>query len=498
VMLDSNVVAVALPTIATSFGADFADMQWVITAYVLPFAALLLAAGSFGDLYGRRRAALLGQAIFAIASLSCGLAPSPLILNLSRALQGIGASLLLTAALAIINHSFQGLARARAYAFWGACLGIAITCGPIVGGVISSLFGWHWAFLINLPICALLIAGTLRIIPESRDPEAKRLDYAGVATFSSGLFLLTWAVIGGNALGWLAPAVLWRAGGGVALLAAFVAVERLQARPMVDFALLRSGEFVGSAFSMIGYAAGAQVMIFYLPLYLQNAYGFAPAKAGLAMLPFALPMFLVPRAGAKLASSLASRSILCLGLGVTAAADLCMALLAGGRVPYLPFALAMALAGSGAGLLNGETAKAMQSALPAQRAGLASGLGGTTRFSALLIGVAALGAVLLAVTAGRFSTLASAWGLDAAASLDLAKRFTAGDVSGVVRHLPAGLRETGSAALRRAFESGFAAAACAAAGVALVTLTLTWLLMPREDAWRAQGPEAPILAFPGE
>ncbi|HEX4496550.1 MAG TPA: MFS transporter [Thermoanaerobaculia bacterium] len=495
VMLDSNVVAVALPTIATSLGADFADMQWVITAYVLPFAALLLAAGSFGDKVGRRKAALLGQAIFAAASLSCGVATTPLMLNLSRALQGVGASLLLTAALAIINHSFQGAARARAYAFWGACLGIAITCGPIVGGLISSLFGWHWAFLINLPICAALIVGTFKVIPESRDPEAKRLDYAGVATFSSGLFLLTWAVIDGNALGWTAPAVLLRAAGGAALLAAFVAVERAQARPMVDFSLLRTGDFLGSTFSMIGYAGGAQVMIFYLPLFLQNAFGFAPARAGVAMLPFALPMFLVPRAGARLASRLSSRSILCLGLGTTAAANLLMAFLAGGRVSYLPFAVAMALAGSGAGLLNGETAKAMQSALPPQRAGMASGISGTVRFSALLFGVAGLGAVLLAATGRGFAAAASRWGLDTSAALGLARRFAAGDVSGVARILPAVLRDAGGTALRQAFESGFAVAASTAAGVALATLALTWLLMPAEE--RALGSE-PILAVPGE
>lgn len=218
VMLDTNLVAVALPTIASSLNADFADLQWVITAYVLPFAAMLLAAGSFGDRVGRRLSAVIGLLLFGLASLGCGLSVSPLMLDISRAVQGVGASLLLTATLAIINHTFVGPERAKAFAFWGASLGVAITCGPILGGIISSLFGWEWAFLINVPLCSGLIIAMLKVVPESRDPEANSLDYWGILTFSAGLFLLTWAVIDGNSLGWLAPAVAWRAAGGVLLL----------------------------------------------------------------------------------------------------------------------------------------------------------------------------------------------------------------------------------------------------------------------------------------
>jgi EmrB/QacA subfamily drug resistance transporter len=492
VMLDSNVVDVALPTIARSLNGDFADMQWVITAYVLPFAALLLAAGAFGDIVGRRRSALIGQAIFALASLGCGLATTPLMLNVSRAVQGAGASLLLTAALAVINHSFQGAARAKAYAFWGASLGIAITCGPIIGGVISSVFGWQWAFLINVPICTALIVATLKVIPESRDPHAKRLDYAGIATFSSGLFFLTWAVIDGNALGWFAASVLWRFFGGIALITLFVVVERAQARPMVDFDLFRSNNFLGTGFAMVGYAGGAQVMIFYLPLYLQNAYGFAPVVAGVAMLPFALPMFLVPHLGAKLGWP--SRSMLCAGLSISAVANACMALLATGRVGYVPFAAAMVLAGIGAGVLNGETAKAMQGAVPPQRSGMASGLSGTTRFSALLFGVAGLGAMLITVMADRFVRAAAQWGLDAPTALLAAKRFSAGDANAAMQILPAGVRAAAGAALRQAFDAGFGAAAWTAAGVAVTALLLTRWLMPNVLG----SAEPALLVVPGE
>lgn len=492
VMLDSNVVAVALPTIAASLNADFADVQWVITAYVLPFAALLLAAGSFGDKVGRRRSAVIGMVLFGVSSLACGLAVTPLMLNLARAVQGVGASLLLTASLAVINHTFSGAERARAYAFWGASLGVAITCGPIIGGVISSVFGWSWAFLINVPICAVLIFATLKVVPESRDPEAKGLDYGGIVSFSAGLFLLTWAVIDGNTLGWLAPAVLWRIFGAVALLLLFVVVERRQAHPMVDFAMFRSANFGGAAAAMVGYAAGAQVMIFYLPLYLQNAFGFAPMIAGISMLPFALPMFLVPRLGARL--TWPARSVLVMGLSITLVGNALMAFLSGASAPYPIFAMAMIVAGTGAGILNGETAKALQSALPANRSGVASGIASTIRFTTLLFGVAALGAILVSTMLRVFAPNAHSMGLTEEAAVDLARRFSAGDAGSALAHLPESLKGDVATALRTAFESGFGAAAWVAVGVAAITLLVTRLLMVAGTAPALSDPEALFVA----
>lgn len=475
VMLDSNVVAVALPTIARSLNADFTDVQWVITAYVLPFAALLLAAGSLGDRIGRRLAALIGLAVFGAASLACGLALSPTMLNIARAVQGVGASLVLTASLALINHNFAGAERAKAFAFWGASLGIAITSGPIIGGVIASTFGWTWAFLINVPICSALFVAAIIAIPESRDPDATGLDYAGIATFSAGLFLVTWAVIDGNALGWLSTPILWRALGGAALLVLFARIELRQPRPMLDFAIFNSRHFIGTVFAMVGYAAGAQVMIFYLPLYLQNAFGFSPMVAGIAMLPFALPMFVVPRLSMHL--GWLPRNLLVAGLAVTASANLGMAWLSMAQSTYLPFAVTMTVAGIGAGVLNGDTAKALQGALPANRSGVASGIGATTRFVALLFGVAGLGALLVGATGSRFALSVEESGIGAATATAAAKRFSAGDVSGALAALPDGLRDTLGALLRQAFQAGFSSAALAGAGVALACLALTWLLM---------------------
>jgi EmrB/QacA subfamily drug resistance transporter len=481
IMLDSNIVAVALPSIARTLGATFSEIEWVVSAYILTFAALLLAAGSYADRHGRKLAMLIGLAVFTIASGLCGMATSALMLNLSRALQGVGASLLLTASLAVINHTFSGPARAKAYAFWGACLGIAITSGPIVGGVITALFGWRWAFLMNLPIGAALFIAAYLVVDESGDHEAKRLDYAGIVTFSTGLFFLIWALIDGNALGWASHDIAMRLGAALVLLLAFYFIEARQPRPMVDFSLFRQPTFLGSAFAMLGYAGGAQVLIFFLPLLLQNAYGFAPAAAGLAMLPFALPMFLTPRYGAGLASRYSGRTLLTLGLAITTGGNLILYGVTAAHQSYPVFAIGMLIAGIGAGLLNSETAKVMQGAVPAQRAGMASGISATTRFVGLLLGVAGLGAVLSVGVSNRFAAAQAVKGLDANLVAQAAKRAASGDLDSVIGMLGSSAQESIHAAAATAFAGGFGDASLIAAIIAAICAVLTFIFVRAAD-----------------
>lgn len=192
-----------------------------------------------------------------------------------------GGALLLTASLAIISHDFSDEERAGAFALWGASLGIALAIGPIVGGVITNFAGWRWIFLVNLPLCATLIAATMTTIEESKDPDAKQLDLPGIVMFGFGLAILIWALIDGNDDGWTSASIVSRIAIAAAAFAAFVFVELRQPRPMVDFALFRQRTFLGSVLAMIGYGASAQVMVFFLPLFLQNAYAFRPMSAGL-------------------------------------------------------------------------------------------------------------------------------------------------------------------------------------------------------------------------
>jgi EmrB/QacA subfamily drug resistance transporter len=396
-MLDANIVAVALPSIARDLRGEFTDVEWVVSAYILPFAALLIATGALADRLGRRRMLLWGLSIFTIASLLCGLAPTLGALNGARALQAVGAALQLSAALAVISHGFETHERARAYAVWGTVMGVAPTMGPLIGGLISTYFGWRWAFLVNIPIGALLISVATTSIDGARDPEAGRLDFAGIALFGGGLSSVVWALIEANNAGWGSGSTLCKLAGGSVALGLFVVAERMQRWPMVDLSIFRDRTVVGAAVAMFGYAATAQVMMTILPLYLQDAFGQSPAVAGLAMMPFALPLLVCPTIGGKLSGRISGRALLTLGLAVVALGN---ALTAGAVVAGLGYwagAIGMFVTGSGAGLLNSESTKVQISAVPPARAGMASGIAATSRFVGIAVGLAVLGAILAAV-----------------------------------------------------------------------------------------------------
>ena len=482
IMLDSNIVAVSLPSIARDLHGEFTDVEWVVSAYILPFAALLIPAGALADRLGRRRMLLLGLSIFTLASLLCGLAPNLSVLNGARALQAVGAAFQLSASLAVIAHGFQASERSRVYAIWGTVMGIAPSLGPIVGGLVTSYLGWRWAFLINLPLGVGLISLVVTSVDESRDPNVERLDLPGIFLFGTGLFSIVWALIGANSVGWESASTLVKLAIGALLLVAFVFAERLHQRPMIDLSLFRDRTVVGAAISMLGYAAAAQVMMTLLPLYLQDAFGHSPAKAGLAMIPFALPLLIGPSVGGNLATRMSSRAILSFGLGLVALGDIILASTIFVDLGYWAAAIGMVITGSGAGLLNSETTKAQISAVPPERAGMASGIAGATRFIGITFGLAGLGAVLVAVAEGSLSRLGSL--LVPGQAVDwhaLSLRVMGGDARGGLSALPA---ETSSAieqAVRTSVTHGFAAALAVGAIVAGISSALSWLLIREVD-----------------
>jgi EmrB/QacA subfamily drug resistance transporter len=477
IMLDSNIVAVSLPAIGRSLHASFTQVQWVIGSYILTYAALLMAAGNVADLLGRRKSMLAGLVIFGLASAACGAATTSLVLNLSRAAQGIGGAFLLTASLAILSNAFTGSERNYALAFWGASLGIALALGPVVGGVITTLAGWRWVFLVNVPAAALLVIATGAFIPESRDPEAKTLDVSGTIAFSVGLGLLIWALIDGNDAGWTSPSMLARLAAALLLLAAFCVLEIRQQRPMVDLRLFRSKTLVGAVIAMAGYGASAQVMIFFLPSYLQNAYGFSALVAGAAMVPFALPMVLAPRVTRQLAARYSGRHLLAAGLAITFLGTSLFWYVSSSQLPYGVFAVAMLVAGCGAGLLNGLTVKVIQGAVPGDRAGMASGIASTTRFVGILVSVAALGAVLSNAARAKFLLAAAKAGLPMEAALRGAGYVTSGDITRLLELSPPGSHDALRLAALAAYSAGFAVAAIVAASVAAVACVLTFVLI---------------------
>jgi EmrB/QacA subfamily drug resistance transporter len=477
ITLDTNIVAVSLPAIARSLQAGFSDIEWVVSTYMLAFASLLLPAGGIADLFGRRRVLLIGLAVFAAASLFCGVAWTVEILQWARAMKGVGAALLLTSALAVIGHTYRTeRERTHAWAIWGTCLGLSATLAPLLGGAITQLMGWRWIFLLNLPVCLVLGVLVWRYVDESRDAGAARIDFWGGLIFSGGLCCLIWAMIGASQAGWTSAITLERAGAGLLLLALFIPVELLQHRPMIDLRLFRAPRFVGSVQSMFGYAASAQVMMTFLPLYLQNAFGYSAISAGLAMLPFALAIMVFPRVGAVLTRFMPLHGLMSLALGMVCAGNMIVAAAAVISSHWLVL-IGMIVTGSGAGILNGNTQKAIVRNVPIERAGMASGISTTTRFAAIVLAIACLGGVLLQHTDAHFGdALAGAQIALPPDAADIVQHAVAGDGSQALQSWPAASRAFAAQALQSSFAHAFAAAMLIAALVAAISAVLTYVL----------------------
>ncbi|TPG52055.1 MFS transporter [Sphingomonas glacialis] len=468
--LDGNIVAVSLPSIGRALHADFAAIEWVISAYTLTFAALVMPAGALADRYGRKRILVVGLAVFTLASFLCGAAPTAVILNAARAMQGVGAALLLSAALALLSKEFQGAERAPAFAFWGSVIGIAITLGPLVGGVLTQTLGWEWAFYVNVPVGIVMIALSVRAVPESRDPDSAKVDVAGAGSFAAALFLLTFALISGNHRGWSDPLVVATLSVSVILFIVFGLVETHQARPMLDLSFFRLPTYVGANLAGLTYAAALLTMLTYIPLYFQGGMNVSPTTAGLMMVPMALPLFIVPRLVARyLTHWMTGRALLALGLTFVSIGLFALSALASAFAPG-PMLIAMAIAGIGAGILNGETAKVGLSVIPPARAGMAAGVGGTVRFAGIVLGFAGLGAILFE----RISAF-----LDAAPigprgrDLSSASTFIAsGDLSAAAR-----LPGTSVALAHAGFAAGYQTLFAVAAVIALAgAMSSLWLI----------------------
>ena len=480
IVLDTNVVAVSLPSIARSFHASFADVEWVVSAYMVAFASCLLPAGGLADRFGRKRMLLLGLAVFFLASLGCGLAPSALLLNIARAVKGVGAAMLVTSALAVIANTFhEGPERVRAWAVWGTCMGLATTVAPLVGGVITQWFGWRWIFLLNLPVCTVLLVCAWRVIEDSRNPEAGPIDVAGSTMFGAGLAVAIWALIEAPSAGWASGSTGAKLSAAALLFAGFVQLQRVRPHAMVELALFRQPRFVAAVLAMFGYAACAQVMMTFLPLYLQNAFGLPAIAAGVGMLPFALAMVVGPYIGAALSRHLSAMALLSTGLLLIGAGNFLTALVAG-EARYGLVAIGMVVTGLGAGVLNGDTQKAIMACVPPNRTGMASGISATTRFTAIVISVGVLGAVLAARTQTAFYarpelTPAVRRALDAG----FLSRVLAGDTAAASAHLPSSISAPLAAAAHASFASGFAAALYLAAATAAVIALAVRLLTGR-------------------
>lgn len=442
----ATVVAVALPSIARDLDASPSEQQWVIDAFVLVFASLLVAGGVLGDRRGRRRVLLAGLGVFATASLVCAVAPGVGWLLGGRVLMGLGPPLVLPASLAIVVAAYpEPAARARAIGLWGAGSGTGVALGPLLGGAIVDTLGWRWVFGVNVPICLLLALLAWRFVPRDRPARPEHpFDLPAAALLTGGVAALVFALIEGRGLGWTSAPVLGSAAAAVVLLAALVRRERVHPAPLVDLALLRGRTFVAANLGAAALFGAFTALAVYFSVFFQQVQDRSALAAGLCLLPQgALVALCAPFAG-RLTARIGARTPMLAGMACATTGVLVL-------LPIAPsssiaaLAGGLALTGMGLGLaLPAMTVTALATA-PPERTGMASALHNASRQLGQTFGVAVLGTVLLAragdVPRGRLSGAAA---LDFVAGLHLALAVAAAGLAvaglAVAVLLPARLR----------------------------------------------------------
>jgi EmrB/QacA subfamily drug resistance transporter len=392
--IDATVVGIALPSIGRQFHASVGTLEWVVTGYTLTLGALLLFGGSLGDRYGRRLVFTVGVVWFSLASAVCAVAPDTTVLILTRALQGVGAALLTPGSLAIIEASFDPADRGQAIGAWSGLGGIATAAGPLIGGYLIVAASWRWIFLINIPVGAVVLAATVRHVPESRDPDVpRRVDAAGAICTTVALAGIAYGLIEGPSIGWSSPSVVVMLAAGVAAITAFVVVERSTPAPMLPLSMFRARRFTATnAVTFVVYAAlgGA---LFLVPVELQIVDRYSPLESGVALLPLTGVMLLLSARSGRLASRIGPRLQMTVG-PILVGVGLALLTRATSDATYASGVLpAVVVFGLGLAVTVAPLTSTAMSALPDEQAGVASAVNNDVARVGSLIAVAVLPAL---------------------------------------------------------------------------------------------------------
>jgi len=393
-VLDTTVVNVALPTLDRQLHASSSGLEWIVDAYTLLFAGLLLLGGAIGDRYGRHRTLPAGLVVFAAGSLAAVLSTSAGELIAARAVMGAGAALVMPATLSILAGVFPNPAeRAKAIGLWSAVSGLGVAAGPTLGGLLLEHFSWSSIFLINLPVIAIALAAGHKLIPASRAPRPPRLDIRGASLSVAGLSALTYTLIQAPDNGWTSTATLATGAVALSLLAAFAVVQLRSSEPMVDLRLFAQPRFAGASVGVMALFFALTAATFLLTQVYQLVLGLSPLQAGLRALPPALMVAALSPLGARIATKTGPRAPIAAGLALASAGLLVYATATAGS-GYPHYMLAMSIIGSGIGLAMAPATQSIMSSLPPAKAGVGSAINDTTRNLGSVLGIAVIGSIV--------------------------------------------------------------------------------------------------------
>jgi len=482
-LLDVTIVNVALPDIQSSLKANFSDLQWVVDAYALTLAALLLTTGSLADLFGRRRLFVIGLVIFSASSLLSGLAQSPLWLNLARGAQGVGGAAMFSTSLALLGSAFQGRERGVAFGVWGAITGVAVAVGPVVGGALTSGISWRWIFLVNVPIGVASIVLCLMRVQESRQPGAPRPDLFGFVTFSGALGALIYALIKVGTKGWGDTVVLACFAASVVLLIAFIVGEAAMGdRAMFDLKLLRKPTFNGGLIAAFALSAGLFSLFLYLTLYMQDVLRYSAFQTGLRFLVLSGAILLTSGLAGRLTAVVPIRFLIAPGLALIGIGLLLMRGVTptSGWTHLIP---GFIVAGAGTGFVNPPLASTAIGVVRPERAGMASGINSTFRQIGIATGIAGLGSLFSHTVRTHIEAMLTAGhAVNGHVADALARGVSQGNgTAAALGSLPPRAQAAAVHAIRASFATGLNEVFLIGALLVLVSAGLTLVLIRSQD-----------------
>ena len=494
ISVDATIVNVALPTLSRELDADTAALQWIVDAYTLVMAGLLLSVGSLSDRYGRRGWLSAGLALFAITSAVAAQVNSADGLIAARAAMGIGAAVIFPTTLALITNIFTDpVARAKAIRLWAAMVGVGVAAGPITGGWLLQHFSWGSIFLVNVPVAAVAIVGGLLFVPTSRDPASPPVDVPGLILSSIGVTALVYTVIEAPDWGWRSARTTAGFAAAVLVLAGFVLWERRSAHPMLDVSVFANRRFSGGSLAVTAGFLTLFGFIFVITQYFQFVKAYSAFEAGVRLLPVAVSIAVASVLGPRMVDRLGTTAVVAAGLAIFAA-GLGWASTVDASTPYTVIALQMLLLGGGLGLTIAPATEAIMGSLSADKAGVGSAINDTTRELGGTLGVAIVGSVFASVYSGRLGSDSTLSALPADVRSAMERSMAA--AYQVIGQLPAGRIAGVRHAVNHAFLAGLQVGSLVCAGIALGAAVVVAGLLPQRARQSTPSTTEPTVAPP--